>query len=80
MPAAARIREEIATCAECHARFDEAQALRMRASAVLDRAVPRTMAPPFESIVERAGAVEAPRPFRFPAGVRSPGRRRSFSH
>jgi hypothetical protein len=68
-PDAARIREEIATCAECHARFAEAQALRMRASAVLDRALPRPSAPPFESIVERVGAVDAPRPFRFPAGA-----------
>ena len=68
-PDAARIREEIATCAECHARFAEAQALRMRASAVLDRALPRPSAPPFESVVERVGAVDAPRPFRFPAGA-----------
>src|SRR5262245_30950347 len=68
-PAAARIREEIATRAECKERFDEAQALRMRASALLDRALPRAAAPPFESIIERAGTVDAPRPFRFPAGA-----------
>jgi hypothetical protein len=68
-PAAARIREEIATCAECKERFDEAQALRMRAGALLDRALPRPATPPFESVIERAGTVEAPRPFRFPAGA-----------
>ena len=69
-PAAARIREEIASCADCRARFDEAQALRMRASAILDRAQPGTTSPPFDAVLQRAEIVDAPRRFRFPGLAR----------